>query len=126
MLLPFLITVGLVCIDFGRFAHQYIAVTNAARAGASYAATNPRPEHLKGIWNAGVKQTVSDELAANTWFDVTKLTVPPPQVQQEVNGMKRISITVSYPFNTIIDWPFLPNYSDPIILRRTIVAPLTR
>ena len=40
MILPVLMTIVLGCVDFGRFAYNYIAVTNAARAGASYAIMN--------------------------------------------------------------------------------------
>src|SRR2546423_13511130 len=36
VLLPVLTTIVLGCVDFGRFAYNYIAVTNAARAGAAY------------------------------------------------------------------------------------------
>jgi Flp pilus assembly protein TadG len=33
IILPLFITIVLSCVDFGRFAYTYIAVSNAARAG---------------------------------------------------------------------------------------------
>jgi Flp pilus assembly protein TadG len=35
MILPLMLILVLGCVDFGRFAYSYIAVTNAARAGAA-------------------------------------------------------------------------------------------
>ena len=35
LILPLLMTIVLGCVDYGRFAYDYIAVTNAARAGTS-------------------------------------------------------------------------------------------
>jgi Flp pilus assembly protein TadG len=32
LILPLLVTLVLACVDFGQFAYNYIAVTNAARA----------------------------------------------------------------------------------------------
>ncbi len=44
---PILLSLLLLCIDFGRVPFYYIAVTNAARAGAGYASANPAPA---GSW----------------------------------------------------------------------------
>ena len=40
LILPLLVTIIFACIDLGRFAHTYIAVTNAARAGAGFGSSN--------------------------------------------------------------------------------------
>ena len=40
VILPLLVTIVLGCVDFGRFAYNYIALTNAARAGAAFGCMN--------------------------------------------------------------------------------------
>ncbi len=126
ILLPILMTMALLCVDYGRFAHILIAVTNAARAGAAHGSVHTVPTYNKPTWDAAVKQIVADELATNSWFDPAQLVVPPPQITQEANGIQRISVEVQYPFDTFVNWPFLPGYNDTIILRRTVVLPLVR
>jgi Flp pilus assembly protein TadG len=116
-----LVTIALLCVDFGRFAHSYIAVTNAARAGAGYASIHPVTAASKPAWDAAIRQTVQDELTANGWFDAAQLTVPPSLSVDEGNGYHRVTVEVSYPFQTLINWPFLPGYNDPLDLRHTVV-----
>ena len=41
IILPIFATLVLATVDFGRFAYNYIAVTNAARAGAAWVMMNP-------------------------------------------------------------------------------------
>src|SRR5262245_51604636 len=41
VILPLFITIVLGCVDFGRFAYTYIAVSNAARAAAAWEMMNP-------------------------------------------------------------------------------------
>ncbi len=40
--------------------------------------------------------------------------------------MSRVEVTVSYPFQTLINWPFLPGYNDPLIITRTVAMRLVR
>jgi len=129
ILLPWLLTIALLCVDFGRFAHYYIAVTNAARAGAGYASNNLFTPATKPRWDAAVRQAVVDELTENPpnrWFDASKLTIPAPLMIQEGGGYWRVQVDVSYPFQTLINWPFLDilggrKYNEPLILHRRVV-----
>src|SRR5438034_6510408 len=50
ILLPVLVLIVLGCIDFGRFAYNYIAVTNAARAGAAYGMMNNYTSSTLSNW----------------------------------------------------------------------------
>jgi Flp pilus assembly protein TadG len=130
LMLPLLLTLTLLCVDFGRFAHYYIAVTNAARAGAAYASANVYATGQKSAWDSQVKQAVIDELTNNSWFDSNKLIVPSPIVTQEASGLWRVQVDVSYPFQTLFDWPFVDrlsppsmerHYHEPLILHRAVV-----
>src|SRR5262245_62419572 len=62
ILLPVLVIIVLGCVDFGRFAYNYIAVTNSARAGAAYAMMNNYTASTQNTWKAGITQAAKDEL----------------------------------------------------------------
>ena len=126
ILLPLLLTIALLCVDFGRFVHTYIAVTNAARAGAGFASMHPITPATQPLYNAAVRQIVEEEMTANEWFESASLTVQPPQMIDDGDGTRRVRVDVSYPFNTLINWPFLPGYNDPVVLRRVVVMRLIR
>ncbi len=120
ILLPILITIGLLCVDFGRFAHSYIAVTNAARAGAAFGSMKPVTATSLPTWNAGIRAAVEDELAGNAWFDRSQLIVDQDSFGEN-NGMRRVRVEVSYPFQTIVSWSLIPGYNDPVMLSRVVV-----
>jgi Flp pilus assembly protein TadG len=125
-LLPVLLSLMLLTVDFGRFAHTYIAVSNAARAGASIGSFNAATPASKPLWDAAIQQAVTDEFETNTWFDVGNLVVAAPVLIDEGNGLRRVQVDVTYPFQTLINWPYLPGYSDPVDLRHVVVMRLVR
>jgi len=126
ILSPVLVMLMLLIVDFGRFAHTYIAVSNAARAGASIGSFNAPTPGSKPLWDFAIRQAVEDELATNTWFNSGNLVIAAPLLIDEGNGLRRVEVDVTYPFQTIINWPFLPGYNDPVDLRRVVVMRLVR
>src|SRR5437899_8835587 len=62
-ILPLLVTLVLGAVDFGRCAYYYIAVTNAARAGAQYAIMNNYTASTQSAWQTNVKQAITDEMS---------------------------------------------------------------
>lgn len=126
ILSPVLVMLMLLIVDFGRFAHTYIAVSNAARAGASIGSFNAPTPGSKPLWDLAIRQAVEDELATNTWFNSGKLVIAAPVLIDEGNGLRRVEVDVTYPFQTVINWPFLPGYNDPVDLRRVVVMRLVR
>lgn len=109
LILPLLVTLVLACVDFGRFASTYIGVTNGARSGAGVASFNPVTASTQSIWNAAIRQAVVDEMEQIPAFDPALLTVPSAQLVVEADGLKRVRVEASYPFEMIVSWPFLPN-----------------
>src|SRR5437016_827122 len=71
ILLPVLATIVLGCVDFGRFAYNYIAVVNSARAGAAYGMMNNYTTSTLANWTGsnganpttGITQAARDEMA---------------------------------------------------------------
>jgi Flp pilus assembly protein TadG len=106
IIVPLLVTLTLAAADFGRFASAYIAVTNAARAGAEYGMMNNFQASTLTTWQAKITQAARDEItpqvgatnAANLGVQITTSTD---------NGLRRVQVTATYPFTTIINWPLL-------------------
>jgi hypothetical protein len=126
-----LVTIALGCVDFGRFAYSYIALTNATRAGASYAMMNNYSSTTFSTWTAGITTAVQQEMNQQMGYVSSNLSVVSPAAQSDVTvestGLRRVRVTVSYSFQTIISWVFggyfVPNNVN---MSRTVVVRLIR
>jgi Flp pilus assembly protein TadG len=122
LVLPVLTTIVLGCIDFGRFGYSYIAVTNAARAGAGYGSTHTYTTSTQAQWTANVQQAVQNEMSSLSGFDATKLSVTVTPIQ-ETSPAWRVQVAVSYPFQTAVQWPGVPS---SITMQQTVVMEAIR
>jgi Flp pilus assembly protein TadG len=92
--------------DFGRFAYTYIAVTNAARAGAYYGATTTYTSGNYSTWQSQVQQAAADEIGSISGF--TKSNVTATAITQSGTSDWTASCTVPCTFTTLINWPGIP------------------
>ncbi len=134
---PLLISLALLCIDFGRLPFYYIAVTNAARAGAGYASANawPATAALQTSWGTAAKNAATTEFAANMEsvayvssnlvVSVDGATASPYTAPSKDSYGYYVTVKVTYPFQTLIDWRWLAGYSNSISLSRTVVMRTT-
>jgi Flp pilus assembly protein TadG len=101
IVLPVLVTLVLAAVDFGRFAASYIAVINAARAGAGYAIMNGSTANT-AAWQNAILATAQNEIAGQIGnAGAANLTVSPlPTATQD----GRVAVTVNYPFTTLVNW----------------------
>jgi Flp pilus assembly protein TadG len=110
MILPVFITIALGCVDFGRFAYNYIAVSNAARAGAAYAMMNPPSSYASppAAWQTAIQNAVSNEMFQENYHatsNSTSLTVAAVTPVLNSDGTTyRFTVTASYPFKTVVTW----------------------
>jgi Flp pilus assembly protein TadG len=105
IILPLLVTMVLGAVDFGRFAYNYIAVTNAARAGASYGIMNNYTSSTLATWKSNVIQAAKDEMTQQVGSsNISKLTVTVPTPTTDANGLRRVQVTASWQFTTIVNW----------------------
>lgn len=110
LILPLFVTIVLGAVDFGRFAYNYIAVSNAARAAASYAMMNP-PSDISSpstAWQSSVTQRATDEISSQPSYQSASMT-PAPSVSitntsESPYGTWQFSATVNYQFRTLISW----------------------
>ena len=104
LIAPLLTTIALGTVDFGRFAYNYIAVTNAARAGAEYGMMNNFTASTQSTWNTNVTQAAKDEMTSQVGSgNIGNLTVN-VATTTDSNGAKRVQVTATYPFTTIVNW----------------------
>jgi len=121
LVLPLLVILIGGCIDFGRFSHVSITVTNAARAGAEFGCTHSSTAATLELWQANVRLVVVNEMAGLKYFDPALLAVTVTLVT--VGDHPRVEVDVSYPFETVGHWPGLPKQ---LTLRRVVAMPTTR
>lgn len=108
VILPLLMLLALGCVDFGRFLYHYIALNNAAQAGASHGAMNPYSVGAEDIWKANIQTTARNEMFQQTGYVETELvTVTTPTV--EAAGLRRVRVVAEYPFKTLVNWPGIPH-----------------
>ncbi len=109
LILPVLILIMLMCLDFGRFAYHHVAVTNAARAGAEYAIMHPYQTSTQSAWQTSIRTAARDELTNQTGCNPSNLSTS-TTVVTESNGIRRVRVTTSYAsFQTLVSWPGIPN-----------------
>lgn len=121
LIAPLLMLIVLGCVDFGRFAYTYIAVTNAARAAAAYASVTPvdtTSTTKYAAWKTAVEQYATREMG--TPFQSASLTfVPAPSMTEGTTTNSKgqtvpdptlvwVTVTVSCPFTTIVNWLGIP------------------
>src|SRR5262245_61969862 len=62
--LPLLITLCITSVDFGRFAHAYIALGNAARVGSEFGATRRYDAPNASAWTQRVEAAMREDFYA--------------------------------------------------------------
>jgi Flp pilus assembly protein TadG len=109
VLLPFLVFIFLVTIDFARVFYFSLSLTNCARAGALYA-SDPTTADESPFANA----------QAAALADATNFN-PQPTISSssgtDSQGRTYVSVTASYTFQTITGFPGIPSQ---IPLQRTV------
>jgi hypothetical protein len=105
--LPVLITLVLGAADLGRLAEYDNIVSNAARVGAEYGATHRRTPLNADTWEQRLIAAVQEEAAHLPHFDGDLLQVT-VDVTEHPERAPTIMVTVSYPFDAVVDWPGLP------------------
>jgi Flp pilus assembly protein TadG len=110
ILLPVLILILAAAADFGRAFTAYIAISSAAREGASYAmASTAQANDADAVRAAALAD------APTIWGSAP--VVSDPAITKDAQNYDMVSVTVTYTFSSIIPIPGIPN---PIPLQRTV------
>jgi Flp pilus assembly protein TadG len=100
LLLPFLCFLFVIAVDFSRVFYFDLTVENCARNGALYGAQNP----TTALDETGIKTSAQQD-AGN--LDLTQLTVK--STTDSPTTPTTVTVTVTYPFNTITNYPGVPS-----------------
>jgi|SRR5579863_785063 len=106
--LPVLLLLTLGCVELGRGVALYSIVSEAARAGADYASTHGYTTYNYASWQKQIIQEVKNEVQGNHPLDPNGLSVTVTTVA-EPGGFNLTTVTANYQFDTITQWPGLPN-----------------
>src|SRR5262249_32372758 len=82
-------------------------VANAARAGAETGAIHRFTPFTQTFWENRIHDTVLAEMQHLPFFDASKFTYS-LATSVDADQVKRVDVSVSYPFETIVSWPGLP------------------
>jgi Flp pilus assembly protein TadG len=105
--IPLLLLLTLACADFGRIAYYDHVVSNAARTGAELGAMRRFTEYTRPDWEASVRQGVLREMHNLPEFHESELTYE-LATTTDSDGIARVSVELTYPFQTVVAWPGLP------------------
>lgn len=112
ILIPFLLLLIVIGVDFARIYYHELTLINAARTGAVFASAHPD--------NAKNKTAIE----AVVLGDTQNLT-PSPKVSSSTNtvdGIEYVTVTVKWDFNTVVDYPGIPK---PFTLERSVKMRVT-
>jgi hypothetical protein len=108
IVLPMLMLFALGGADFGRIAFYSEVVSNAARVGAEVGGTRRFTLETRAAWETKVQQAVTEEMQNVPNFDAGRLESS-VSTSMDADGIVRVIVDVSYPFNTVVNWPVLPH-----------------
>lgn len=106
--LPVLMLLVLGCVDFGRVLYSSIALKNAVGAATDYAATHRFTDYTKDAWESRVETRATEEMEGLANFNPDDLNLQIETVEMP-DGRVRATVTATYPFQSAVDWPGLPN-----------------
>lgn len=106
--LPLLLLLALGSIEIGRAVAVYSLLSNAVRVGAEYGATHGYTNYNYASWQSLVAQQVQTAVQGNQPINSSGLNVTVSGTA-EPNGLNLVTVTASYQYTTITQWPYLPN-----------------
>ncbi len=115
VLLPFLMFVFLVTLDFSRVAYFSVTVSNCARNGAVYGSA----DQTRARDTAGIQAAAQADAHFN--LDPQRLSVS----SSTDAAASYVEVTVNYPFTTITKYPGIPAQMDISRTVRMDVVPAT-
>lgn len=101
LVLPVLLLILLVALDFGRAFFAWVGITNATRAGAAYAASNP-----DAGWGTAPNPSIAAAYRSQITTDLlpTNCTLPSPIPLPSLSGTSlgsSVTVTLTCTYNTI-------------------------
>lgn len=118
ILLPVTLLLACGIIDLSRFAHHYIALSDAAGTGARFASLHPVTPTTTSYWVAATQQAARDAMQEVPGFRNERLTINGPHLVTGADGAEgqNARLTMTYRFQPFASWPALPR--EIVLVRR--------
>jgi Flp pilus assembly protein TadG len=108
VLLPLLVFLFVVAVDFARVWYQYTIMADCARNGALYGSLDPtHAADTAGIQNAALADAT----------DISPTPTVTSTTGTDSSGNPYVSVTVTWTFNTVTNYPGVPS---SLVLTRTV------
>jgi Flp pilus assembly protein TadG len=107
-LFPFLCFAFVIALDFARVVYYSVAVTNCARSGALYGSA----DQTHSLDKTGIKSAAQAEAP-----NLTTNSIKVDSSTDSSTSPKYVTVTVTYPFDTIVTYPGVPSQ---MTLSRTV------
>lgn len=108
IVLPLVLLLTFATIDFGRIVYAYVAVSNAAYAGAEYGSMHQFTSYTQASWQAQIQTAIQNEMQNLSGFTAANLQSS-SSTTTDSDGLFQVTVNVSYPFSTIVNWPGVPH-----------------
>jgi Flp pilus assembly protein TadG len=102
LLLPVLMLILIGTVDFGRFAHAAITITNAAQTGAAYCVYTHECDDDVELPIAQIEAAARRE--AQPFLADPSIIIAVSRPNTPVNPCPCLQVEVRYEFQTLIDW----------------------
>lgn len=116
MVLPILCFIMVAGLDYARVMNLAVVTVNCARNGAIYQA-NPTASPYASL----IQATQRDFVQTDYPFATNLPTVSTPVYGQDASGVNYVKVTVTYNFQTIMNYPGIPS---TVPITRSVTAAL--
>jgi Flp pilus assembly protein TadG len=101
LVLPVMLLIVVVAVDFGRLFLGYVSLDNAARIGANYAALNPTADYTNAndVGRKRYARLISNELTESNCL-VGSMSMPTFSPSNKLGGNATVSLTCQFRFIT--------------------------
>ena len=108
LVLPVMLLISMLTVDFGGTVGTYLVLANAARSGADQGATHNYTDISRSAWEARINAAVQAEMVNFKKYDASLLQTT---ISTSVNadGSIQVVVDVRYSFQTIVPWPGVPS-----------------
>jgi len=107
IVLPVMLTIGMMTIDFGRTVSAYLVMANAARAGADYGATHRVTPLSRPAWENYITTAIQTELSNLSRYNPSR-SQSNISTSTNSDGSLQVAVDVQYSLETIVPWPGVP------------------
>jgi Flp pilus assembly protein TadG len=98
---PVLLFTMLIAADFARVFYYYVTINSCARSGALYGCQNP----TNCANTSGIQASAKKDASGLS----PQPSVPTPTTGTDTSGNPYVSVTVTYSFTTLVNYPGIPH-----------------